>query len=81
MNFMILWSETLPLLVSISRSVDFGFMLTIFLDFFKTALSLITTVLANLPRVILSVIPHLIILAAFGAFVWWNGSVVLGKFG
>ncbi|KAL1885685.1 glucosyltransferase [Paecilomyces lecythidis] len=47
-------------------------------DFFKTAVSLAITVLTNLPQVVLSVIPHLIILAAFGTFVWWNGSVVLG---
>jgi alpha-1,2-glucosyltransferase len=31
-----------------------------------------------LPLVVASVIPHLIILGAFGAFVLWNGSVVLG---
>ncbi|KAJ9367550.1 CAZyme family GT59 [Paecilomyces variotii] len=47
-------------------------------DFFKTTVSLVITVLTNLPRVLPSVIPHLIILAAFGVFVWWNGSVVLG---
>lgn len=58
---------------------DLRVYINVFLDFFKTTVSLVITVLTNLPRVVLSVIPHLIILAAFGVFVWWNGSVVLGK--
>jgi alpha-1,2-glucosyltransferase len=34
--------------------------------------------LSQLPLIAASIVPHLIILAAFGAFVLWNGSVVLG---
>lgn len=50
------------------------------LDYFKTAVSLATTALSNLPRVFVSVTPHVLILAAFGGFVLWNNGVVLGKF-
>ena len=49
------------------------------LDYFKTSLSLFTTGLKNFFPILVSVIPHLIILAAFGGFVLWNGGVVLGK--
>jgi alpha-1,2-glucosyltransferase len=34
----------------------------------------------NLPLVVISVLPHLFILGAFGLFVLWNGGVVLGEF-
>ncbi|KAE8144786.1 DIE2/ALG10 family-domain-containing protein [Aspergillus avenaceus] len=47
-------------------------------DYFKTALSLCTTALNNLGQVVVSSGPYIIILAAFGAFVAWNGGVVLG---
>lgn len=47
-------------------------------DYFKTALSLGCAALSQLPLVLASIIPHLFILATFGAFVLWNGSVVLG---
>ncbi|QKX60624.1 uncharacterized protein TRUGW13939_07770 [Talaromyces rugulosus] len=49
-----------------------------FVDYFKTGLSLGCAALGQLPLVIASIIPHLLILAAFGGFVLWNGSVVLG---
>lgn len=48
-------------------------------DYFKTAVSLATTGLANITPVLISVIPHITILAAFGGFVLWNNGVVLGK--
>ncbi|KAL4807085.1 phospholipase D/nuclease [Aspergillus unguis] len=47
-------------------------------DYFKTAISLCSVALNNLGSVIPSLIPYLLILAAFGGFVLWNGSVVLG---
>ncbi|KAI9877284.1 MAG: hypothetical protein M1830_004324 [Pleopsidium flavum] len=47
-------------------------------DYLKTALSLVTGTAANLKTVSQSVIPYLFFLAAFGGFVVWNGSVVLG---
>jgi len=52
----------------------------VIVDYFKTTVSLSTTALNNLPRVLVSVVPHMLILAAFGAFVLWNNGVVLGKF-
>lgn len=48
------------------------------IDYFKTGLSLGCAALSQLPLVIASIFPHLLILAAFGGFVLWNGSVVLG---
>uniref|UniRef100_A0A093XS45 Dol-P-Glc:Glc(2)Man(9)GlcNAc(2)-PP-Dol alpha-1,2-glucosyltransferase n=1 Tax=Talaromyces marneffei PM1 TaxID=1077442 RepID=A0A093XS45_TALMA len=47
-------------------------------DYLKTGLSLGCAALSELPLVVASIIPHLIILGAFGAFVLWNGGVVLG---
>ncbi|KAL4778334.1 Dol-P-Glc:Glc(2)Man(9)GlcNAc(2)-PP-Dol alpha-1,2-glucosyltransferase [Aspergillus varians] len=49
-----------------------------FSDYFKTAISLCVVSLNNLGFVIKSLVPYLFILAAFGGFVLWNGSVVLG---
>ncbi|OJJ58516.1 hypothetical protein ASPSYDRAFT_89258 [Aspergillus sydowii CBS 593.65] len=49
-----------------------------FADYFKTAASLCSVALNNLPSVVISLVPYLLILAAFGGFVLWNGSVVLG---
>ncbi|EED20613.1 glucosyltransferase (Die2), putative [Talaromyces stipitatus ATCC 10500] len=49
-----------------------------FIDYFKTALSLACGALSELPLLVASIVPHLTILGAFGAFVLWNGSVVLG---
>ncbi|KAL4931307.1 dolichyl-P-Glc:Glc(2)Man(9)GlcNAc(2)-PP-dolichol alpha-1,2- glucosyltransferase [Aspergillus undulatus] len=49
-----------------------------FADYFKTAISLCSVALNNLGSVVTSLIPYLLILAAFGGFVLWNGSVVLG---
>lgn len=48
-------------------------------DYFKTSVSLATTALNNLPRILVSVVPHILILAAFGGFILWNNGVVLGK--
>lgn len=50
------------------------------IDYFKTAVSLATTGLRNITPVIISVVPHITILAVFGGFVLWNNGVVLGKF-
>ncbi|KAJ5618232.1 Dol-P-Glc:Glc(2)Man(9)GlcNAc(2)-PP-Dol alpha-1-2-glucosyltransferase [Penicillium herquei] len=47
-------------------------------DYFKTAISFATVSLRNPFAVLIPMIPHLIILAAFGAFVFWNDGVVLG---
>ncbi|KAL4797069.1 DIE2/ALG10 family-domain-containing protein [Aspergillus venezuelensis] len=47
-------------------------------DYVKTAISLCSVALNNLGTIITSLIPYLLILGAFGAFVLWNGSVVLG---
>ncbi|KAL4943320.1 hypothetical protein BDV06DRAFT_211172 [Aspergillus oleicola] len=49
-----------------------------FADYFKTAISLCSVALNNLGTIITSLVPYLLVLAAFGAFVLWNGSVVLG---
>lgn len=50
------------------------------LDYFKTAISLGAAALGNLGQVVISSIPYVAILAAFGGFVLWNNGVVLGKF-
>ncbi|KAI9368255.1 tyrosyl-DNA phosphodiesterase-domain-containing protein [Aspergillus egyptiacus] len=47
-------------------------------DYLKTAISLCSVALNNLGSVLTSLFPYLFILAAFGGFVLWNGSVVLG---
>ncbi|KAL4818941.1 tyrosyl-DNA phosphodiesterase-domain-containing protein [Aspergillus spinulosporus] len=47
-------------------------------DYFKTAASLCSVALNNLGSVITTLVPYLLILATFGGFVLWNGSVVLG---
>lgn len=49
------------------------------IDYFKTAISFAATSLKNLFPVIGSILPHILILGAFGAFVLWNNGVVLGK--
>lgn len=48
-------------------------------DYFKAAVSFAATSLKNPFSVVASVIPHIMILGAFGAFVSWNNGVVLGK--
>ncbi|KKK26451.1 hypothetical protein ARAM_000247 [Aspergillus rambellii] len=47
-------------------------------DYFKTATSLCSVALNNLPSIIISLIPYLLILTGFGGFVLWNDGVVLG---
>ncbi|OOQ85951.1 Dol-P-Glc:Glc(2)Man(9)GlcNAc(2)-PP-Dol alpha-1,2-glucosyltransferase [Penicillium brasilianum] len=47
-------------------------------DYFKTGLSLAAATLKRFFSIVSSVIPHIIILGAFGAFVLWNDGVVLG---
>ncbi|KAJ5907610.1 Dol-P-Glc:Glc(2)Man(9)GlcNAc(2)-PP-Dol alpha-1-2-glucosyltransferase [Penicillium taxi] len=47
-------------------------------DYVKTAISFATAGLASPFSFLASVFPHLIILGAFGAFILWNGGVVLG---
>ncbi|KAJ5780328.1 CAZyme family GT59 [Penicillium paradoxum] len=47
-------------------------------DYFKTAVSLATIGLQKPFSLLVSLIPHIIVLAAFGAFVLWNDGVVLG---
>lgn len=48
-------------------------------DYFKASVSLATTALNNFPRVLVSIVPHILILVAFGGFILWNNGVVLGK--
>ncbi|KAJ5465444.1 CAZyme family GT59 [Penicillium desertorum] len=47
-------------------------------DYLKTAISLATVGLKQSFSLLVSLIPHIIVLAAFGAFVLWNNGVVLG---
>ncbi|KAJ6136818.1 CAZyme family GT59 [Penicillium chrysogenum] len=47
-------------------------------DYLKTAISLATVGLKKPFSLLVSLIPHIIVLAAFGAFVLWNNGVVLG---
>lgn len=48
-------------------------------DYFKTGASFAVVALRNPFSVVASIIPHIMILGAFGAFVLWNNGVVLGK--
>lgn len=48
-------------------------------DYFKTAVSFAAVALRNPFSVVASIIPHIMVLGAFGAFVLWNNGVVLGK--
>ncbi|CAG8114268.1 unnamed protein product [Penicillium nalgiovense] len=47
-------------------------------DYLKTAISLATVGLKRPFSLLVSLIPHIIVIAAFGAFVLWNNGVVLG---
>ncbi|KAJ5176003.1 Dol-P-Glc:Glc(2)Man(9)GlcNAc(2)-PP-Dol alpha-1-2-glucosyltransferase [Penicillium canariense] len=47
-------------------------------DYVKTGVSLAIASLKNPFLIVTSVIPHIVILGAFGAFVLWNNGVVLG---
>lgn len=49
------------------------------LDYVKTSISLVSVGLRNFVPIIISTVPYLVILAAFGGFVLWNDGVVLGK--
>lgn len=49
-------------------------------DYAKAALSFAAASLRNPFSVVGSIIPHIIILGAFGTFVLWNNGVVLGKY-
>lgn len=51
---------------------------TYFEDIPITTISLISSALENLPRLILDLWPQLVLLAEFAFFVVWNGGVVLG---
>jgi alpha-1,2-glucosyltransferase len=48
------------------------------LDYVKTAISLATVGLKKPFPILASLVPHFIVLGAFGAFVLWNNGVVLG---
>lgn len=48
-------------------------------DYFKTAVSFAINGLTNVRLALVSVIPYVTILAAFGIFVLWNNGVVLGE--
>ena len=48
-------------------------------DYVKTAVSLATVALRRPFALLASVVPHLVVLGAFGAFVLWNNGVVLGE--
>ncbi|KAL5366310.1 tyrosyl-DNA phosphodiesterase-domain-containing protein [Aspergillus floccosus] len=47
-------------------------------DYFRAAISLGAATLGNLCQVVVSLLPYVFILVAFGGFVLWNGGVVLG---
>ena len=53
--------------------------LKVSIDYFKCALSLVLSMIVNTRRLIFPLLPYITILAAFGAFVLWNGGVVLGE--
>ena len=48
-------------------------------DYFKTSVSLAINGLSNVRLALISAIPYVTILAAFGGFVLWNNGVVLGE--
>ncbi|KAJ6012033.1 hypothetical protein N7522_002388 [Penicillium canescens] len=47
-------------------------------DYFKAVISFAAVALKKPSAVLISILPHLIVLAAFGGFVIWNNGVVLG---
>jgi len=47
-------------------------------DYIKTVISLVIVTLLNLQKVLPSLIPFITLIFIFAAFVFWNGSVVLG---
>lgn len=48
-------------------------------DYIKTAISLAAVALRRPFSLLASLVPHLVVLGAFGAFVLWNNGVVLGQ--
>lgn len=53
--------------------------LTLDIDYLKASLSIGVAALRNITRIVLAVAPYVFVLGLFGAFVLWNGGVVLGK--
>jgi alpha-1,2-glucosyltransferase len=49
-----------------------------FPDYMKTAISLIIVTLLNVQKILPTLIPFITLMFIFAAFVFWNGSVVLG---
>lgn len=48
-------------------------------DYIKTAISLAAVALRRPFSLLAPLVPHLVVLGAFGAFVLWNNGVVLGQ--
>lgn len=51
-----------------------------FIDYAQTAFSILLAALKTLQAVVVTVLPYMILIAAFASFVVWNGGVVLGIF-
>ena len=49
-------------------------------DYIKTGISLVFAALANLPRLIVPLTPHMVTVVLFGAFIILNGGIVLGMY-
>ena len=48
------------------------------IDWLMCLISIASAAVANVPRVLRQIWPHLAVLGLFAAFVTWNGGVVLG---
>ncbi len=47
-------------------------------DYIKTGMSLLIVTLLNAQKILPTLIPFIVLVFMFAAFVLWNGSVVLG---
>ena len=61
------------------KPFSFCHLLIRLLDYLKTMISLAVSVLSQLTTVLLPLLLHILVLAAFGTFVLMNGGVVLGR--
>ena len=77
-NYMIQRYERRGLRVSFVKIIPQMKMLTIWKDYLKCILSIGMAILSQFRNLIVPVLPYVALLGAFGAFVVWNGGVVLG---
>lgn len=75
---MILLIPLLGLMVRTKMYYNLQAITNICSDYIKTAISLLIVTLLNVQKILPTLIPFITLVLTFAAFVFWNGSVVLG---